>query len=85
MICWGTGSPLREFLHVDDLALAALFVLENWNPHEKNAPIDKNNKVRMPGQNALLSRKKAIENGIFLSKETLKSFEEIAKKFDIIL
>ena len=20
VICWGTGSPLREFLHVDDLA-----------------------------------------------------------------
>lgn len=26
---WGTGKPLREFLHVDDLALAVLFALEN--------------------------------------------------------
>jgi GDP-L-fucose synthase len=26
---WGTGKPLREFLHVDDLALAVLFSLEN--------------------------------------------------------
>ena len=26
---WGTGSPMREFLHVDDLAQAALFALEN--------------------------------------------------------
>jgi GDP-L-fucose synthase len=25
---WGTGAPLREFLHVDDLARAALFLLE---------------------------------------------------------
>ncbi|KPD11766.1 GDP-L-fucose synthase [Phaeobacter sp. 11ANDIMAR09] len=25
---WGTGSPRREFLHVDDMAAAALFVLE---------------------------------------------------------
>ena len=25
---WGTGKPLREFLHVDDLAEAALFVLD---------------------------------------------------------
>ena len=41
VICWGTGSPLREFLHVDDLALAALFVLENWNPDSPNAPMDK--------------------------------------------
>ncbi len=42
VICWGTGSPLREFLHVDDLASAALFVLENWYPDKKNAPIDQN-------------------------------------------
>ena len=26
---WGTGSPMREFLHVDDLAKAVLFGLEN--------------------------------------------------------
>ena len=29
---WGSGSPLREFLHVDDLAAACLFVLELENP-----------------------------------------------------
>lgn len=27
---WGTGRPRREFLHVDDLAAAALFVLERY-------------------------------------------------------
>jgi GDP-L-fucose synthase len=27
---WGTGSPRREFLHVDDLASACLFLLENF-------------------------------------------------------
>ena len=26
---WGTGNPKREFLHVDDLALAVVFALEN--------------------------------------------------------
>ena len=26
---WGTGSPFREFLHVDDIAAATLFALEN--------------------------------------------------------
>ena len=26
---WGTGKPLREFLHVDDLADAILFLIEN--------------------------------------------------------
>ena len=29
VIIWGTGKPLREFLHVDDLAKAVLFSLEN--------------------------------------------------------
>jgi len=30
--CWGTGTPLREFLHVDDLGEACVFALENWCP-----------------------------------------------------
>ena len=38
--CWGTGSPLREFLHVDDLAEAVIFCLENWNPNANNSPKD---------------------------------------------
>src|SRR5207248_1210798 len=28
---WGTGTPRREFLHVDDLASACLFLLENYD------------------------------------------------------
>ena len=28
--CWGTGSPLREFLHVYDLGEACVFALNNW-------------------------------------------------------
>ena len=28
---WGTGSPRREFLHVDDLADACFYLLENYN------------------------------------------------------
>ncbi|MFN8699885.1 MAG: GDP-L-fucose synthase family protein [Flavobacteriales bacterium] len=28
---WGTGSPLREFLHVDDLADACLFLMSNYD------------------------------------------------------
>jgi GDP-L-fucose synthase len=28
---WGTGTPLREFLHVDDLARACLFLLEHYD------------------------------------------------------
>jgi GDP-L-fucose synthase len=29
---WGTGNPLREFLHVDDMASAVLFAIENKLP-----------------------------------------------------
>lgn len=32
VVCWGTGSPLREFLHVDDLGEACVFALERWHP-----------------------------------------------------
>ncbi len=28
---WGTGSPLREFLHVDDMADACVYLLENYD------------------------------------------------------
>jgi GDP-L-fucose synthase len=28
---WGTGTPRREFLHVDDLANACYFLLQNYN------------------------------------------------------
>ncbi len=28
---WGTGTPRREFLHVDDLADACFYLLENYN------------------------------------------------------
>jgi GDP-L-fucose synthase len=28
---WGSGTPLREFLHVDDLASACLFLMQHYN------------------------------------------------------
>ncbi|WP_310587798.1 GDP-L-fucose synthase [Dyadobacter sp. CY312] len=31
---WGTGSPLREFLHADDLADACYFLMENYSSPE---------------------------------------------------
>jgi len=31
LACWGTGSPLREFLYSDDLAEACVFLVENAN------------------------------------------------------
>ena len=34
MTLWGTGSPMREFLHADDLAEACLYLMENYNEKE---------------------------------------------------
>src|SRR5207237_6196608 len=34
MIVWGTGEPRREFLYVDDLAAAVLFLLEKYDSPE---------------------------------------------------
>jgi GDP-L-fucose synthase len=31
---WGTGTPRREFLHVDDLADAALFLMDHYDAEE---------------------------------------------------
>ena len=34
VICWGTGSPLREFLHSDDLARACVFLMANYSEEQ---------------------------------------------------
>ena len=33
VICFGDGSPEREFIHVDDLADASLFLMNSYNEH----------------------------------------------------
>jgi len=34
VVCWGDGSPTREFLHVDDLADACIFLMNTYNKEE---------------------------------------------------
>ena len=36
--CWGSGTPLREFLHADDLGEACVFALEHWQPGLDETP-----------------------------------------------
>ena len=34
VVCWGTGTPLREFLYVDDLAYACVFLMNHYSGDE---------------------------------------------------
>ena len=35
VVLWGSGTPLREFLHVDDLAKAVLVCLEKYDDSQQ--------------------------------------------------
>lgn len=44
---WGTGSPRREFLHVDDMAEACHFLLENYDgPQQVNVGTGRDSTIR---------------------------------------
>lgn len=34
VVCWGTGTPFREFLYADDLAGACVFLLKNYSEEQ---------------------------------------------------
>jgi GDP-L-fucose synthase len=34
VVCWGTGTPLREFLYADDLASACVFLMQNYSEEQ---------------------------------------------------
>ena len=45
--CWGDGSPLREFLYVDDLAELCVFLMNNYSGNETvNAGTGKETTIR---------------------------------------
>lgn len=47
VVVWGTGTPRREFLHVDDLAAAALFLLEHYDePGPVNVGVGEDLEIR---------------------------------------
>jgi GDP-L-fucose synthase len=35
VVVWGTGTPLREFMHVDDLARAVIFCMDRFDGYEQ--------------------------------------------------
>ncbi|MBN2781677.1 MAG: GDP-L-fucose synthase [Campylobacterales bacterium] len=42
LVLWGSGNPMREFLHVKDLADAIVYLMQNYNPKEnfKNSHVN---------------------------------------------
>ncbi|HQP04403.1 MAG TPA: GDP-L-fucose synthase [Bacteroidales bacterium] len=34
VVLWGTGTPLREFMHVEDMAAACVFLMETYNDRQ---------------------------------------------------
>ena len=70
VICWGSGNPLREFLHVNDLANACLFILEN---------IDTNNNDIFVGSNGELLSFLNVGSGEEIS------IKELAKKISSVV
>jgi len=62
--CWGSGSPLREFLYVDDLAKACIFLLKNWNPvyeHSSDELRDSSKSIVNVGTNDEISIKELAQ------------------------
>tara|TARA_X000000950_G_scaffold45778_1_gene52113 strand:- start:2511 stop:3449 length:939 start_codon:yes stop_codon:yes gene_type:complete len=54
---WGSGNPLREFLHVDDLAEASIFLMTNYN---ENGIINVGTGVDISIRDLALSLKKIV-------------------------
>lgn len=54
---WGSGKPMREFLHVDDLADASLFLMNNYN---ENGIINVGTGVDISIRDLALSLKKVV-------------------------
>ena len=66
---WGTGNPLREFLHVQDLSEAIIFILKNINAEniygERVSTINIGTGEEISIKNlALLMKKSLVTKGI---------------------
>ncbi|MBT5432476.1 MAG: GDP-L-fucose synthase [Alphaproteobacteria bacterium] len=60
---WGTGSPRREFIHVDDLANACTFLLDGYSG-EDNVNIGTGQEVTIAEFAAIVSQVVGFEGGI---------------------
>ncbi len=70
---WGTGNPLREFMHVDDLASAAVFIIklnfdELYNDELIHLNVGTEKEISINDLSAIISRKMLYEGKINFDK-----------------
>lgn len=65
---WGTGKPLREFLYVDDMADACVFLLENYNG-EQHVNIGTGKEVTIKELAEIVKRTVGFEGEIIWNSE----------------
>lgn len=65
---WGTGRPLREFLHVDDMADACVFLLEHYDG-EQHVNIGTGKEVTIRELAEIVRRVVGYEGGIVWNQE----------------
>ncbi len=65
---WGTGTPLREFLYVDDMADACVFLLENYDG-EQHVNIGTGKEVTIKELAETVKRVVGYEGEIFWNKD----------------
>jgi GDP-L-fucose synthase len=65
---WGTGTPLREFLYVDDLANAISFIVEN-NINDELINIGSNEEISIQNLVSILIKTVEFEGDVFFNDE----------------
>lgn len=76
---WGTGKPLREFLHVDDLADACVFLMENYT----STTIRQNLTPNKDSMHSLVNTRNKTPNNLSVSsvvneKENIHKFSSVS-------
>lgn len=64
VVLWGTGSPKREFLHVEDLADACLFLMNDYNDN-KTINVGTEKEISIQGLAELVRKIVAFEGSIY--------------------
>jgi GDP-L-fucose synthase len=65
--CWGSGTPLREFLYADDLASACVFLMQNYS-EEQFINVGSGSEITIRDLSELIKRITGFSSGIVWDK-----------------